>query len=464
MLDPSPGAQPASSLHRFKSATLAAPAPCGERQSADYRADDDVARWLAQALGGSAASIASAEAPLAASGDLVVIGSPRFNPVADQLQHVLGLHWQYVTARSTGDAATRDDRSSLSRTLRVISLVSDVGDALSASGDSLASPGAADDADESGVMGAHASASGVDYGMVVYARLEGGRQVLWLSGIRATGVRGALRCLIEHPALIDRMADAIASRGPASDVIAVTQVVRVAGTASLTMLDELRLSTAPARRTTARGLLVDLGDVVMRFDRDRGYRAIADLQGRQYRDVRDAVHGDARARSLVAAYESGRLETVAFCRALSALLGGSAELATRLPACWADIFWPNAEMIEVLGGLKRSGVVLGLVSNTNAVHIDWLTRHYPDVLSLFDERSLSFEVGAAKPEAPIFLDALDRMQRRGLARDALLYVDDLAPYVRAMQALGVAGFTYRSHPHFVLWLRQRGLTVPTVPM
>ena len=433
-----------TALDRFTNAMLVPPGAHGEPHSPDYTTDNHVAQSIAATL----ACAVDAAADLTPTGrNLIVVGSPRFNALADQLQQALALPCQYAPALATGDAAARDASDALSRSLRVLRLVSSEGEELSAS------------VDASGDRG-------VDYGMIVYARLEAGCRLLWISGIRAQGVLGAWRHVVETPSLVEHMdaamANAVSTGQPASEAMAATQVVRVGASGATSALGAFHLSGSRVLHTSPRGLLVDLGDVVMKFDRDRGYRAIAHLLERDYREVRAAVHGSPRALALVARYETGQLGTAAFCDALRVHLGGSTGLTEHLPQCWADIFWPNAEMIELLGALKRSGLVLGLVSNTNAVHIDWLTRHYPDVLALFDERSLSFEVGAAKPAPAIFEDALGRMQRRGLARESLLYVDDLAPYVHAMQSLGVAGFTYRSHPHFVLWLRQHGVPVPTI--
>lgn len=398
--------------------------------------------------------------------DLVVIGSPRFNAFADRVQQQLSLRCQYVSARAKGDAAARDEADSLAPAHRVLRLVTADGEELSASADH-GHAGSVDGTDSEPL-------TGIDYGLIAYARFANGRQLLWISGIHAAGALGAAQVVREQAGRLEAAIEGVHTAEP----FALTQIVRVTYGARpvAECLGDALLSrhTAPPRsavtttggpaepQAAVRGILFDLGDVVMKFDRDRSYRAIAQLHGSDYSSVRERIRQIEASTSLLSRFESGGVDTDTFIAQLADGLGASPALRERLADCWADLFWPNYETFEVLTHLKQAGYALGLVSNTNHVHFDHLARHYPEIMSLFDERSLSHEVGATKPDRAIFVDAIGKMARRGIDASALLYVDDLPRYVTAMRAFGVSSFLYRSHSHFVFWLRQHGVFVPTV--
>src|SRR5260370_6341914 len=91
------------------------------------------------------------------------------------------------------------------------------------------------------------------------------------------------------------------------------------------------------------------------------------------------------------------------------------------------------DAIPFLETLRSRGIKIAIVSNCS--------EHTRDVLSelgvaaLADALVLSCEVGSAKPSAPIFRHALDKL---GVTAGAALFVDDQAAYCAGGVALGIS--------------------------
>jgi epoxide hydrolase-like predicted phosphatase len=187
-----------------------------------------------------------------------------------------------------------------------------------------------------------------------------------------------------------------------------------------------------------RGLLVDYGGVLtnplpdalgtwMRAD-GIDPDSFADLMRRWLTDgERNAVHD----------LETGRISAAEFERTLAAELsqvgepgGPPPEAAGLLTRMFAG-FRREAGMVEAVRAARVAGVRTGLLSNSWGLD-------YPreDWDALFDVVVISGEVGLRKPDPAIYTLAA---QRLGLRPDEVVFVDDLAPNVRAAAAVGMVG-------------------------
>lgn len=101
---------------------------------------------------------------------------------------------------------------------------------------------------------------------------------------------------------------------------------------------------------------------------------------------------------------------------------------------------------------SRSGVTVGIISNTNEGHVRWLDTYVPELKRL-DLVMMSNEVGMAKPDPAIYLLALDLL---GIDAEKAIFVDDLEENVAAARALGMAGIVHaewgRTRPVLEDWL------------
>jgi glucose-1-phosphatase len=95
------------------------------------------------------------------------------------------------------------------------------------------------------------------------------------------------------------------------------------------------------------------------------------------------------------------------------------------------VLGPYPGTAELLWEVQRS-VQIGCLSNTNAMHWEHQVSTWP-LLSSFDFRFLSFELGLAKPDQAIFEAVADRLPFK---RDRIFYLDDVAENSLAAQSFG----------------------------
>jgi HAD superfamily hydrolase (TIGR01509 family) len=80
-----------------------------------------------------------------------------------------------------------------------------------------------------------------------------------------------------------------------------------------------------------------------------------------------------------------------------------------------------------------------LLSNTNPWHWHYALEHYP-VISDFQDRVLSYEVGVLKPHPAIYRAALEKT-RPG---DRVIFTDDIETNVAAARIMGISGIHFQS--------------------
>jgi len=122
---------------------------------------------------------------------------------------------------------------------------------------------------------------------------------------------------------------------------------------------------------------------------------------------------------------------------------------------FCDIFTPLESthgLIRTLKGKYR----LGLLSNTNEWHFLRRIRKVP-VFPLFDAVTLSFEVGALKPEPEIYLDALRKLS---LPPETCVFIDDIGKYAEGAAVLGIRGIRYTGHAELLRELSGIGVVPP----
>jgi len=106
---------------------------------------------------------------------------------------------------------------------------------------------------------------------------------------------------------------------------------------------------------------------------------------------------------------------------------------------WNDIFTENEEVSGIVRSL-RGNVRLGLVSNTNALHFDYIASRFPVVHS-FERWFLSHEVGFKKPAPEIYRKAIEWASAEP---EKLLFIDDSIANVEAAVSLGMEGLHFVS--------------------
>lgn len=102
---------------------------------------------------------------------------------------------------------------------------------------------------------------------------------------------------------------------------------------------------------------------------------------------------------------------------------------------WQAVFVAlRPEVIDIMQRLRAEVHRVVVLSNTNRLHCNYWTQHYPEVATAADHLYLSQDLGMRKPDANIYQHVLNA--ENAAARNAVFF-DDHPANVAAAQALGI---------------------------
>jgi FMN phosphatase YigB (HAD superfamily) len=196
-------------------------------------------------------------------------------------------------------------------------------------------------------------------------------------------------------------------------------------------------------------LYFDLGKVLVDFSYDQMLAQVGAVAGIEAEAARAAIF-DA---DLLRYFEVGRLSTAEFYEGFCAATGSRPGFAA-LAAAASEIFSLNLPVLPIVGQLQQAGYRMGILSNTCALHWDYCSAQYRIVSEAFAVHSLSFRIGAVKPEAGMFHAAAELA---GVRPEEIFYVDDMPQHVAGARALGFDAVQFTTAPALAAELRRRGL-------
>jgi HAD superfamily hydrolase (TIGR01509 family) len=191
-------------------------------------------------------------------------------------------------------------------------------------------------------------------------------------------------------------------------------------------------STAPHPITA---ITFDLGNVLIRVDHLRFCRRLAALAGLSPEEVYTRVFES----SLEPGYDTGRITSREFYQRVTAHFG----VALPYPQfcdLWCDLFDPMEGMAELVQHLASKFPLL-LLSNTNALHFDYIKGRFGLVLQPFRAFVLSYQVGSRKPEPAIYQSLI---RQAGRPPQEILFLDDKAAFVEGALRQGLTAWQFRS--------------------
>ncbi|MEQ7006616.1 HAD family phosphatase [Actinopolymorpha sp. B17G11] len=212
--------------------------------------------------------------------------------------------------------------------------------------------------------------------------------------------------------------------------------------------------------------MFDFGNVICRFDYLIFCARLAERVGWSTEEIHATVHEG----GLQADFESGRLTGPEYHRRVMDLVGargadvgsgaGKNDAAGRHVAydefvpMYGDIFTEIPGTVALLRQLTTR-YPLYLLSDTNEIHFGFV-RKTMDVVGIFDELILSYEMGVMKPHPRIYAEAL---RRSGVPADACVFIDDRLPNVEGARQVGIQSIHFRSPDQCATDLRQLGVKV-----
>jgi putative hydrolase of the HAD superfamily len=195
-------------------------------------------------------------------------------------------------------------------------------------------------------------------------------------------------------------------------------------------------------------IIFDMGKVIIPFDFQRGYDRMAPLCGYAAAEIPERL----RSCDLVTRFESGQVEPEAFVEEISRVLDlkvGYDEFCS----LWSAIFLPDPLVPDEFLARLRERYRLVLLSNTNAIHYDMVSRQYP-ILQRFHEHVLSHRVGAIKPSPKMYAAAV---RAAGCEPAECFFTDDIPDYVEGARNYGIDAVRFENAEQIQRELRSRGV-------
>lgn len=183
-------------------------------------------------------------------------------------------------------------------------------------------------------------------------------------------------------------------------------------------------------------MICDLGGVVVRIDPDRVRNSWAALS-----DVPDAHALAPYPDATYEGFERGDIseaDYLAHVRRTLQYRGTDEQLLAGFNDLYLDV---DHAVITELWNLRRQGVLVIALTNTNPAHHRVWSRRFADELKVFDRVHCSHELGARKPERAAFEQVLAAHAMEG---PQAVFIDDVPSYVEAAAALGMHGIAYRT--------------------
>jgi glucose-1-phosphatase len=199
-------------------------------------------------------------------------------------------------------------------------------------------------------------------------------------------------------------------------------------------------------------LYFDMGNVLLMFSHERMAAQMAAVAG----ITRERAWNILFERDLGIRHETGLLTTDQFYDEFLKLAGVDAERVDRaaLDLAANDIFWLNTPMVALVGRLNSAGYRLGILSNTNAGHWEYILERFAYARQMFHVHAMSFNIHAMKPDPRIYAEAA---KLAGVTPKEAFFTDDRPENVVGAKAAGYDAILFTSPDDLSRELWRRGI-------
>lgn len=192
------------------------------------------------------------------------------------------------------------------------------------------------------------------------------------------------------------------------------------------------------RKTGSRkikAVLFDLGKVILHFDFAPAFKKLSAACPKTPNEIDDYF----RRSGLEVLYDGGKISSREFYREVKKGLGHRLNFA-EFKEAWNEIFKPNDRVISLISKLKNRARLV-ILSNTNAMHFEYIAKRYP-VLNHFDKHILSYKEKVRKPDERIYRAAIRACRAKP---HEILYIDDRLDLTEAAREIGLHTFTFKNN-------------------
>lgn len=195
-------------------------------------------------------------------------------------------------------------------------------------------------------------------------------------------------------------------------------------------------------------ILFDLGNVILPFDVTRLARRLTAFSSLKTEEIVKKLWND----HIAEPFETGRMSPDEYFTHISEACGFQNFRFDDFLPLFNEIFDEDKAVVELIINLKNN-YKLGLISNTNAIHVTYIKSNFPQ-LGHFDRHFFSNEVGYRKPHEAIYRLALDHFNSNP---QETLFIDDYEINVAAARQLGIHAIHYKGVDHLKENLSQMGI-------
>lgn len=191
--------------------------------------------------------------------------------------------------------------------------------------------------------------------------------------------------------------------------------------------------------TQIRAIFFDFGNVIAKFDHMKTCEALSNAS--HSRLSPEEIYNRIFKSELEARYDKGEISSIDFYHAVLARTGIRDVSFLAFAELWGNIFSENRDIENVLLKIELPIERLFVLSNTNELHWRYIEKlplmqwYFSDPWRLVR----SYEIGAKKPDARIFTEALRRSR---VKHEEAVFIDDIPEYVETFKKLGGNGIVY----------------------
>ena len=184
-----------------------------------------------------------------------------------------------------------------------------------------------------------------------------------------------------------------------------------------------------------KAILFDLGKVILDFNFEPAFQKLSKFTPLTVKEIEAYFWRS----GLEVLYDGGKISSVKFHREVRRALKHSLSYS-QFKKIWNEIFVPNKETCSLIRRLSTR-YRLVLISNTNAMHYEYVRKKY-GILKHFDCVILSFKEKTRKPDEAIYKTAARACKARP---EEIFYIDDRKDLTDAAKDLGFHVFTFKNN-------------------
>jgi HAD superfamily hydrolase (TIGR01549 family) len=210
-----------------------------------------------------------------------------------------------------------------------------------------------------------------------------------------------------------------------------------------------------------KAVIFDIGRVIVRLNLKRAFAhlashtvapdALIEIPEQSHDRIWTAIQADPRWRD----WQEGRMTPQAWHEHITRQLRVTTTFE-EFRSTWNSLLEPETILSEGFFEQLSRHVRLGLLSNTDPIHVEHLETRFPFVRH-FEARIYSNEVGITKPSPAIYHAALAALN---VSPADALYIDDIAEYAGAARQLGLDAIHFEDAAQLATEFALRGLPLP----